>query len=339
MTARLFSAAPALPRSAAPGFGLSTPTIATMLCAASIGELLLLRVGTRTAVHIPDLEAVYTPFRLVAATGRFVFSMAVVLLVVLLGRLILELHRADATAVAAGLGVFVAMASLARLGLVTANIVGAATVTAVIVAATVGALRLPRASAAILGLFAIAYSIAALSTLLPDASVETVGRLTLRSEQLVVFAAIASGPAVRHALGGSLVPSRRANLGAGALGITVAAAIVANPSTTHVLMLWNFGLTGSLPAVFYGLAAASLAIAAASVYRHHGPSRAAGLALVALGGLGLISTYQSGLTLAGLALFIVSAGPISPTSESDDERSTTKAAKAPCRRSIDLVVP
>jgi hypothetical protein len=78
--------------------------------------------------------------------------------------------------------------------------------------------------------------------------------------------------------------------------------ILANPSTSHILMLWNIGLTGALPAAIYGLAAASLLVAVVSSFQCQQQTLALALVLLLLGGISLTSTYQSGLLIAGLGL-------------------------------------
>jgi hypothetical protein len=104
---------------------------------------------------------------------------------------------------------------------------------------------------------------------------------------------------------------RRAPLLIGA-GVALATfmALLASPATVKILLLWNFGLAGYFPAFFYAVAFGALAFTALSSRSTDAPL-ALGLALLVFGGLGLHSSYQSGLVLLGL----VALATTNPTRE------------------------
>lgn len=307
--------------------GLSTSYLAAMLIGASAFELVILRIGTRTAIHIPGIESVQGPYRLVAGAGRLAFAMAVVLLAVLLARLVRDFHRRDLDYLSTSVLGFALAAVLARAGVVDRDALAAVTVTVVVVLAIGVFSARDRFVATPIGLCALAFAIVATASMLHSGtgvvSTGTLAWLTLRSEELAVLAAIVSGPLVRRGLGLTWLPPRRLVWPAVGTAAVVIGATVANPSSTHILMLWNFGLTGVLPAGVYGLAAASLVVSIASAVRHDQPGVAAALVLLLLGGIGLISTYQSGLTIAGLALAATPGG----NAEADRDRRILERAR------------
>ncbi len=286
--------------------GFSTRSLAAMLIGASVLELVILRIGTRTAIHIPGIESVRGPYRLIAGFGRLAFALAVVLLAFLLMRLVRDLHRRGLDYLSASVLGFTLAAVLARTGAIDSGVLAAVTIAVVLVLMFGVFSACDRFVAVPIGLCALAFAVAATAGVLYRwtgvLSTGTLGWLTLRSEELAIIAAVVSGPLVRRGLGLPPIPSPRLMWTAVGTAVVVIGATVANPSSTHILMLWNFGLTGVLPAAVYGLAAASLVVSIASAARHDRPGVAAALVLLLLGGIGLISTYQSGLTIAGLAL-------------------------------------
>ena len=166
--------------------------------------------------------------------------------------------------------------------------------------------RQPPLIALTLILFATAFLVGATPAVLRDARLEIrsddVQRLVWGAETLAVLAAVSAGPLVRRGIGLGWLPSRRLALVGVGTGVMVSAVLLASPSSAHILMLWNFGLTGALPAALYGLAVTSFVVAIASCLRHDQQVLALSLVFVALGGVGLTSTYQSGLVVAGLGL-------------------------------------
>lgn len=67
-------------------------------------------------------------------------------------------------------------------------------------------------------------------------------------------------------------------------------------------MLWNLGLAGYFHPVLYGLAAAAAAYVAYQAWRYGDHTTLVGIGLLIAGGIGLHSTWQSALTLAGIVL-------------------------------------
>jgi hypothetical protein len=285
---------------------VSVQWLASVLVGASLLELIILRIGTRTAIHIPGLEEFAGPYRLFAATGRLAYFTAAVLLCVLLPYLARELYLEGQTHAAAGLSIFVVVAGLGALRVIGNDVMAPAIIAIIASLALVVASRRRHGLGLVIAMFVVAYLAHASYVVLqgsfggelPSAS----RQLPLGAEWLAVLAAISSGPLVRRTLQLERRPSRRLMGVALAVGLVVTGAIVANPYTVHILMLWNFGLTGTLPAAVYGLATASLTVAVASSARCGQQRLALALTLLFLGGLGLTSTYQSGLIVAGLGL-------------------------------------
>lgn len=277
-----------MPERSVTGSRRTVTMVSGLLLAAGSTELLLLRIGTRTAVHIPGVDALSGPLRTVAEAGRLAFYLAVVLLVALLILLVADAgDRITAGSVAAFLGA----AGLARAGLLPAHLLGVALLGILVLLVAPMRHRLPEALFALL--YVLAFVVAAGDQLVGS------GRagLPLLAEGLAVAAGLAAPLAVRRS------KLRRIPLVAGlATGSLVTAALALSPWTTKILLLWNFGLAGSLPAVAYGLAAGCLAYAVAAAMQTDRHRLAWGLGLLVLGGVGLLSTYQSGLTVAGLAL-------------------------------------
>ena len=75
-----------------------------------------------------------------------------------------------------------------------------------------------------------------------------------------------------------------------------------NGPIAKILLLWNVGLAGYLPSVLYGIAAGAVVYTIVVLRATGRRTSAIGLALLFMGGIGLHSTYQTGLVLAGLAL-------------------------------------
>ena len=144
------------------------------------------------------------------------------------------------------------------------------------------------------------------------------------TEALAVLACIASPMLVRINL-------RRAPLLAG-VGVAFATliALLASPATVKILLLWNFGLAGYFPAIVYAVAFGTLAFTALSCRSTDTPL-ALGLALLVLGGLGLHSSYQSGLVILGL----VTLGTTDPaTLRADCDGATSRVVLPTIRLGI-----
>jgi hypothetical protein len=73
-------------------------------------------------------------------------------------------------------------------------------------------------------------------------------------------------------------------------------------ATARFLLLWNEGLSGALPSVAYAGASGCLAATLVALVKARNGLAAAGPVLLVTGGIGLHSTYQSGLVITGMAL-------------------------------------
>jgi hypothetical protein len=97
-------------------------------------------------------------------------------------------------------------------------------------------------------------------------------------------------------------PTRRALLiGLGAAVVTTAM-LWAGASTVWILGLWTIGVPGWLPGIVYALAFGGLVTTWWSAFGGGRWNIGVGLVLLAAGGVGAISTYQSGLVLVGVLL-------------------------------------
>lgn len=276
--------------------------VGTWLAWAVTAELVLLRMGTRTAVHIPGIEAIAGPYTIVATAARIVFAAAIVLCVALVGVAIRDLWHAgrDGRVGAVGLGIFAVGAAAALLG-APVLVADVATLVAVVAIAPFAVGRRPRWHAVFWWCVVLVVLVGALPALTEAAGAAGLG--TIRPTWLagpVETAAVAVALASPILTGSST--SRRAGIVAVVAAVVVGAAFAFGPSTTKILVLWNFGLSGYLPAAAYGLAAACLAHTLVRLVETDRASEGLGLFLVVAGGVGLASTYQSALMLCGLAV-------------------------------------
>lgn len=297
MTARPLIATPSR---AAVDLGAWTRGLPQALVAAAAVELLLLRLFTRTAIHIPGIDQFAGPYTVLAETGRLAYYAATALLVMVLASVALRALAARSLAgalAALGIGLFLVGAAAALAGSVNDLALAAITLAAIaaLVPFTATALG-PRGAAGLL-LFVGAFALAAAFRAIEMAGGHAPSALLPAAESLALLFAL-SAPLL-FARGGR---NRRLLILAASLGALVFLALLANAATVKILALWSFGLAGYFPAVVYGAAAAAL-LYAVLVAAHRGRwSVALGLALLVLGGIGLQSTYQSGLVVASLGL-------------------------------------
>ncbi|MGZ5212264.1 MAG: hypothetical protein ACXWDU_01910 [Actinomycetota bacterium] len=291
-------------------------SVATVLAAGV--ELVILRVFTRTAIHIPgfaDLRSVYVP---ISEAGRSAFYVAVVLLMVTLVLIVDHLYRRGAVvarAGAAGVALFLIVAAIARIGGVDGMTLDGATLLALLLLApwalggAHGRSRFPT----IVLVMAFVFS-ALIGT---EQALAGSGRmfgggswLALAGEVLAVGAAVATPLLVGR------VRSRPALAWGAAVGGSIYAGLLVNASTVKILLLWNFGLAGYLPSILYGIAAGAVTYTIVAMRASGRRTSAVGMALLFMGGIGLHSTYQTGLVLAGLMLLGVGDRPIgSPSTD------------------------
>lgn len=260
-------------------------------------ELVLLRTLTRTAIHIPGISALAAPYAVLAGLGRFAYYVAALLLILLLCALVWELVRrrtAASVIAASALTLFLVAAALARAGPISSGALDLASAVAVAGVAVTGILAPPAAGGARRGSLAVFSGAFLLSGY---------GATADGSASALVVAEILALVWCASAL--LLVP-RRADRAAVTSAIAVAvvtyAALVAGEATAKILLLWNLGLAGYLPAWTYAIAFGALAYGLVAALRSSRPLLAAALILLVLGGIGLHSTYQTGFVLAGLAM-------------------------------------
>ena len=273
--------------------------IAGPLAILVVAELFLLRLGTRTLIHIPGLEKYETPIRWLAEVGRFAYFAAVVFLIALLIALTVRRFRRS--------GPFAVMGALAALGfLVTAlagrlewiqpGVVGWVGMTALVMALVGAASRGRRALP--LAFFTAGAVAAGWSALAQGRggglSGGQVDALLIVSEIMVLGFALTAPLLLERR------PSRRAMLVG--LGVAVPTALVAaaSSSTVSILALWSFGTPGWLPGIAYALALGAVGMVLWSAFESGERQMAVGLVLLTGGGVGMISTYQTGLALAAL---------------------------------------
>jgi hypothetical protein len=292
------------------GLDISVSGLVGWLALASALELLVLRTFTRTAIHIPGLEDYATPYRAVAFGARYAYFLAVVLLVALLPCAALALWRTggwSARALGAGVGVFVLAAAAALAG-ADRVAVDAVTVGAVVFAAAAAVATGGRGRALALGCFGAAFALSGVYSLIQGMGIAVPAHqqqwLLSGVEVLGVGAALTLPFMVRERLpSASLYAAIAAGL------VTFGMFLSGGGATARILLLWNEGLTGLLPAAVYAAAAAAVAATVVALLSQRDLTRAAGVTLLISGGIGLHSTYQSGLVLIALVVLLLASAP------------------------------
>lgn len=284
------------------------------LAVASAVELLLLRTFTRTAIHIPALKSLATPYHAVSDLGRYSYFVAAVLLLAALPVAASALWRREtlpSRVAAAALAAFVLAAALARAGVVDRLLVDSIAVGAVVVMAAATAGGRDRRVAAVIGAFALAYLLSSGHTMLQDARAQGLpvfgGRWMLTGAELAALAFAVATPFAFHAA----LTRRSFGLAVAASVITLAM-LLGNGSTTRILLLWNEGLSGTFPAAAYALAAGALCASMAGLLGQRRVLAAVGLVLLVTGGFGLHSTYQTALVVTGLAAILLACDAARP---------------------------
>jgi hypothetical protein len=272
----------------------------TVLWVSVLVELILLRTATRTLVHIPGIGDLETPIRTAAELGRFAYYLAIVSLLVTLASLGIRLVGSRLTRhVIGGLAtvVFLVVAAAGRLGALSAPAVGWITL-AVLLVVTVSGWR--GLSSAPVGFFALGSVAAGWSavgqTTGGGLSGGQVDILIVTAECLLVLAG-ATSPLL---LGRP--PSKTALIAGVAATVLVAAAFAGGASTFSILVLWNLGVPGWLPGIAFALAFGGLVTVLWSASASRDRQTALGVWLLLAGGVGLISTYQTGLVLVAVVL-------------------------------------
>lgn len=270
------------------------------LAVASAIELAILRTFTRTAIHIPALNALQEPYEVLSKGGRYAYFVAVALMLPAMAMLALQFGRRGFAALF-GVLLFAAVAAGAAAGVGGRLILDWATLTAIVVLAGGLAIQSPRRAAALpLASFGLAFAMSGAYSAAPDfaeagANVEFPGWL-LDGAEISGLAFALTAPLIASGRGDRA--ARWTGLAIGGLALLV---FLGNGSTSRFLLLWNVGLSGILPGFLYAAAAGTLSYTVVALARSGRGLEAAGLGLLITGGIGLHSTYQSGLVVAGLA--------------------------------------
>lgn len=291
------------------------PRLAWWAALAALTELVLLRIATRTFVHIPGLDVVAGPLSVVAEAGRLAFYLTVVLLTALLVATLSSLVKETGPSrrmLMGGVGVILLSSFLAFVGGASPTMTGWMSLIAIGLVAFAAVTTGWRAVSLVL--WATALALIATGALLQGSGGGLeggeVGGLLLAGD-LVSVAAATTLPLL---LGSR--PSLKA-LTAGLVAMSViAAALWTASSTISILVLWSFGIPAALPPLLYGVGAgAAVATVWSAVERGRTPLAAA-VVLLSAGGFSLISTYQTTLVVAGLALAVMDlAGSSRPIDE------------------------
>ncbi|MCA9830309.1 MAG: hypothetical protein R3B97_11530 [Dehalococcoidia bacterium] len=282
-------------------------TLAVWLVIAVAFELVILRTLTRVAIHVPGLGAIAGPYEMLADAGRFAYYVATVLAVVVAAALAVaawQVGTAGGRAMAAGIASLILAAALLRAG---PGLGEAAALNTLLLAALV---LVGIGAAGMVGArMAIAVVLATLTVALSGifsvgqmwASEGTGHGLSAGFLDLAEWAAIAFAVSLPWTAGSVSSSSRRPAISGAVAATFVMVVLLGNPHTTRFLLLWTHGLTGSLPAIAYAVAAGCLVAVAVSLHQRGMALAACGLLLLVGGGVAMQNTYQSMLIGTGLA--------------------------------------
>jgi hypothetical protein len=287
-------------------------TIIPWLTGAALVELLVLRVFTRTAIHIPALEQLSGPYGTIASFGRYAYYVAIVLLIAALPVVCAALwRRADlaSRAAAAALVAFALLAVAARAGAAGTVLLDAVAIGVVILAGAAALARMEPRALVVPGAFAVAFAFSGGHTLLQDAASSNIRAFDSRW-MLSVAEIVAVAFGILAPFGLRAVPGRRGLVASALVAGLLFLMVASNPATFKILLLWNEGLSGAYPAVAYALAAGGLSAASIALLRQGRTLAACALLLLLLGGVGLHSTYQTGLVVLGFCAFVLASPPV-----------------------------
>lgn len=271
-----------------------------------IVELVLLRTGTRTLIHIPGLGRFDTSIGLLSEAGRLAYFLAVVLVItvlVYLGHMAWTGGTVAGRALTAVISAFLVTALLGRIGVVTAAAVAWVSVVVLVAVLALiwsGLRSLPVAAF-------VAASVSASWSILgqglgPGVSGRTVDIAVVLSEGLLLLA-LATTPLI--VIGKVRAPAVIAGV---VVFVLVGAGFWAGGSTLSILTLWNLGVPGWFSPIAYGFAFGGLVVALGSALADRRVTIAAGLVLLVAGGVGSISTYQTALALTAVILLGLAVG-------------------------------
>lgn len=314
-------------RSAAASSRVVLPALAVV----ALFELLVLRMLTRTAIFIPGLGDRIGLIGMVGEMGRLAYSVSVVLVAAsLLLLFVVAVRRGDrmGRAVAVGLSAFGVVAIAARLGWLAPGIADTVTVGTLLllIGATLVSRRRPMTFMAV-AIVGAALVLAAVDSLSRNVSaslglVASGTTLLVLAEWLLFVAALAV--VAMHRSANRLTVAVGATLG----GVLCSVAFLA-PASLHTLLLWSVGLPGALPAVAYGVIGMAVGMALSSAVQRRQLVMAAGIFVLVAGGIGLHSTYQSGLVLVALAVFSLFDQAVTAAPAAIDRPSARPSPSAP----------
>lgn len=304
-----------------------TVALATWTAIALATELVVLRLLTRTAIHIPGLGEIEAGIRFFSEVGRIAFNAALILVFALLVAMTIDAVNKTRWPLVVALAAVLGIAIVAPLGWLPEPIIDLITIVVVIAAPLLGWLSrngsLKRSSPSML--FSTAFTVAALPTLVgkahPGTTLPVVGMLNV-AEALALVGAFSLLILVWGR------PRWSALIVAALVGVATAGMLAAQPATIEILMLWNLGLAGYFSSVVYGVAAGMFAYAAVTSAQRGQPAVALGVVFVITGGIGLHSTLQSASFFIGVLILAyphVINGRHAPT---DDPTMATPARTA-----------
>ncbi len=316
MSARTFGSS----RGTAPEFHL----VIAALAIASVIELAILRTFTRTAIHIPAIDLLKGPYRVLSLGGEYAYFVSVALVIpalAWLGWAMLRSGTPGRLVGVYGLGIFAFAGTVAAVGGSGLAVVGTATVIAV--AMLCGAFALSTASlrsAVPIISLGVAFSLAGAYTVIPALASDG-----LRLSQPAWFLDGAEWAGLAFAISTPFIFGQRFERKAKVAGLIAFALVLliflGNGASSRFLLLWNVGLAGTLPGVFYAAAAGILVATTVALASAERWLAAAGIVLLVCGGIGLHSTYQSALVVIGLATICYASRLLPVPGTSQDGRS------------------
>ena len=269
-----------------------------LLTIGAVIELVVLRTATRTLINIPGTERFDTPISVVAEIGRLAYYVAAVSLVAVMVMLAVgALRSRSPRRITQGAAVlaFLVVAGAGRREAVPWTAVGWSGM-AIMILVTVLGLRGARSVP--VGLFMVA-SVAAGWSVVAQAGADG-----LTGSRVDILVWVAEASLVLAGLTAPLLldrPPGTAGLIFGALtAVFVAGSLAGGASTISILVLWNVGVPGWMPGLAYALAAGALATTLWSAAARGEWPVFVGAMLLAAGGVGMISTYQTGLVIVGI---------------------------------------
>jgi hypothetical protein len=280
-------------------------TIAWVLALASLLEFALLRTASRTALHIPDVSQAQRAYDVGSDLGRYAYFVAVAALG---ATLLIAALRPSTRSTPTRLSLVLAVLAYAAAAALTAS---AAVAPAIPIALSVGAVAIAGALAAssdgrfslIAALVMVAFGATAAWNIAQTAAATDGTWFLWVSELALVSMSLALPLALRLRLD-------KIDIAAGATaGLLLLGYSIGNPSTTGILLLWNGGLAGLLPAPFYAAALASAVAAIVALVRSGTGAMGAAVIVLVCAGATLQNTYQTGLLLAALLIVAASTRP------------------------------